>query len=280
MTPSRDKLPHLVRLLDDESEVVRAAVKEELSAYGPDLERLLKEACPSPDAQWRRLVDSVIREIKADRLRSHWPRLHAISGDAARLEVAFSFIAEFQLARPCRDELAVRLDELSSEYRYGCSNVDVIELSAFLFRRKGLAGNRDDYYNPLNSNLLHVLDQRAGIPLTLACIYMLVGSRLDLDICGCNIPGHFMAFVQHRGERFLVDCFNGGRFMREEQIMVSVGDLSKIRLDLDDLKVDSSVIIERVLRNLANAYERAGCRFEHALMRELLNDDSAGDEQE
>jgi hypothetical protein len=253
-------------------------VKEELSAYGADLERLLKEAFPAPDRSRRLLLDTVIRDIKADRLRSHWPRLSAVTDYYSRLESAFAFIAEFQYTRPCRDELAGQLDALSSEYRLGCSRVDVIELAAFLFRRKGFTGNRDDYYNPLNSNLIYVLEQGSGIPITLSCIYMLAGSRLGLDIAGCNIPGHFMALVEHNGERFLVDCFNGGRFMREEQIMVSVGDYSKIRLDLDDMKVGAPVIIERVVRNLANAYERAGCQVEHELMTELLIGDSWSEE--
>ncbi|MDA0322720.1 MAG: transglutaminase-like domain-containing protein [Verrucomicrobia bacterium] len=273
-----EKISYLIRLLDDESELVRSTVRQELSAYGADLERVLREACPRPDKKQRQLFNVVIRDIKAERLQSHWPRLSAATDEPARLEAAFSFIAEFQLGRPSKDELAVRLDELSSEYRCGCSHVDVIELAAFLFRRKLLTGNRDDYYNPLNSNMLCVLEQGAGIPITLSAIYMLVGARLGLEIVGCNVPGHFMALVKHHGEHFLVDCFNGGRFMREEQIMVSVGNFSKIRLDLDDMKVGAEQMIERILRNLANAYERAGCQFEKQLMTDLLSGDGSGAE--
>ena len=273
-----EKISYLIRLLDDESELVRSTVRQELSAYGADLERVLREACPRPDKKQRQLFNVVIRDIKAERLQSHWPRLSAATDEPARLEAAFSFIAEFQLGRPSKDELAVRLDELSSEYRCGCSHVDVIELAAFLFRRKLLTGNRDDYYNPLNSNMLCVLEQGAGIPITLSAIYMLVGARLGLEIVGCNVPGHFMALVKHHGEHFLVDCFNGGRFMREEQIRVSVGNFSKIRLDLDDMKVGAEQMIERILRNLANAYERAGCQFEKQLMTDLLSGDGSGAE--
>ena len=273
-----EEIPYLIRLLDDESEIVRSAVIQELSAYGPDLERLLREACPCPDKKQRRLLDVVILDIKAARLQSDWPRLRAATDESAKLEAAFSFIAEFQLGRPSKDEIAVRLDELSSEYRCGCSHVDVIELAAFLFRSKLLSGNRDDYYNPLNSNVLCVLEQGAGIPITLSAIYMLIGARLGLEIVGCNVPGHFMALVEHQGERFLVDCFNGGRFMREEQIMVSVGDFSKIRLDLNDMRVGAEQMIERILRNLANAYERAGCQFEKQLMTDLLTGDGSSEE--
>jgi len=72
-----EEIPYLIRLLDDESEIVRSAVIQELSAYGPDLERLLREACPCPDKKQRRLLDVVILDIKAARLQSHWPRLRA-----------------------------------------------------------------------------------------------------------------------------------------------------------------------------------------------------------
>lgn len=41
MTPDPAQLPHLLRLLDDDSPAVQAAIWEELEAYGPGLEEEL-----------------------------------------------------------------------------------------------------------------------------------------------------------------------------------------------------------------------------------------------
>ena len=46
-----------------------------------------------------------------------------------------------------------------------------------LFGVIGLAGNRDDYYDPRNSYLQHVLDRRLGIPITLSLVCIEVGRR-------------------------------------------------------------------------------------------------------
>ena len=44
------------------------------------------------------------------------------------------------------------------------------ELERFLFRDKGFHGSRGDYYNRSNSYLSEVLDDREGLPITLAAI--------------------------------------------------------------------------------------------------------------
>ncbi len=45
-----------------------------------------------------------------------------------------------------------------------------------------------DYGDPQNSNLVHVITRRAGLPISLACVYILVGQRMGLAIEGCNFP--------------------------------------------------------------------------------------------
>ena len=54
---------------------------------------------------------------------------------------------------------------------------DAVALATFLFDERGLRGAAPaDYYNPLNSNLTHVLQSGAGLPITLASIFILVGA--------------------------------------------------------------------------------------------------------
>ena len=66
-----------------------------------------------------------------------------------------------------------------------------------LFGVIGFSGNRDDYYDPRNSYLNHVLDRRLGIPITLSLLCIEVGRRAGVPILGIGIPGHFV--IRHRG---------------------------------------------------------------------------------
>ena len=61
-----------------------------------------------------------------------------------------------------------------------------------LFGVIGLSGNRDDYYDPRNSYINHVLERRMGIPITLSLICIEVGRRAGVPILGIGMPGHFL----------------------------------------------------------------------------------------
>lgn len=81
-------------------------------------------------------------------------------------------------------------------------------LNRFLFVEEGFSGNRDDYYDPRNSYLNHVLDRRKGIPISLAVVYCELAKRLDLPVFGVSFPGHFLA--RHLGEPdVIIDPFVG-----------------------------------------------------------------------
>jgi len=53
-----EQLPHLIRLLEDETPVVRQAVMDALTAFGPDLKTMLSSLEEPPSAaQWQLLED-------------------------------------------------------------------------------------------------------------------------------------------------------------------------------------------------------------------------------
>ncbi|MHB2019064.1 MAG: SirB1 family protein [Candidatus Xenobia bacterium] len=84
-------------------------------------------------------------------------------------------------------------------------------LNALLFDEEGFHGNSDDYYSPANSLLNEVLDQRAGIPITLSLVYCEVGRRGGLTLSGVALPGHFMVKLERpSGEDILLDPFHRG----------------------------------------------------------------------
>ena len=58
--------------------------------------------------------------------------------------------------------------------------------------RTRLTGVRDDYYNPRNSFLYHVLERGVGLPISLSVVAIEVGRRLDVPIVGVGLPSHFI----------------------------------------------------------------------------------------
>jgi len=86
-----------------------------------------------------------------------------------------------------------------------------------LFASGRLRGNRGDYGDPRNSYLHHVLQSGLGIPITLSVCAIEVGRRLDLDIRGVGLPGHFLVVC---GERY-ADPFHGGRIYAADEVEVA-----------------------------------------------------------
>ena len=93
----------------------------------------------------------------------------------------------------------------------------VREINRYLFEDLKLKGNETDYYNPKNSCLNEVLDQRLGIPITLSLVYMEVARRLGKTVNGIGLPGHFV--IEYRDEHYstFLDPFHAGREIAIEQ---------------------------------------------------------------
>ncbi len=276
-----DQLQHIIRLLDDESPIVRENVIRELSSFGPSLQRELarQKIVLNKDQQQR--IANLLEDFNRAWLREQWPLLSDIEDDLEMLEAALGLVAQFQLGRAYPAKLTDLLDKLAEEFETTVRKQDALTLAHFLFTKKQLRGAESDYYNPLHSNLVHVIEQKRGIPLSLAAIYLLVGWRLDFDIAGINLPGHFLARASVGKQNYIVDCFKGGRCLDvNDLITLNNGALLPLS-DLLQLECDSVTIIARTLRNLAHAYEQDQNPENAMLMKELqaaVEDEGSDDE--
>lgn len=277
--PDPKQLPHLLKLIDDNSEIVQEKVLEELSAYGPTLQQELVRLNVLPETSEFREILSRLEEHNRRWLRNQWPLTLETGNEKKRLEEALSLLADFQNGRRYPKKLTPLLDQLSTEFQTRMRKHDALELADFLFKKKGFRGVQADFYNPMNSNLVYVIEQLQGIPISLACIYILVGDRLGFDIRGINTPGHFLARATVARKPYVVDCFNGGRFFDESDI-ANFNPRSPVHIkDILALECSSDTIIARVLRNLANSYKHAGNLVNLRFMAELLEMIDLGDDE-
>ncbi len=273
--PRTADLSHLLKLLDDESSVVRDAVRKELAAMRRDLpERLLALSEPL-DSQQERLLAEILTPVCREDLEETWLAWRWLSTPEAQLEEALSQISAFLSGWKARgEELSRQLDVLAEiALNDGCGD-DARKLSEYLFGGRGnearLRGNSTEYYATNNSNLFWVLEKGMGNPISLCAIYILVGRRLGIHIEGCNFPGHFLARVVQDGQIWLVDCFNRGRFMLSEDVAKHHPAANP---SMDEIIHDAATvetIIARVLRNLDEACERENNMPRRQIVRRLI----------
>lgn len=265
--PDIKQLPSLLRLLDDDSEVVRQAVLRELIAYGPNLGSQLDLLSPPADDDARGRLDDILASHRRRQIAAQWPEWFGLRPDPRRLEAALSALADFLNGFRSTANLTSRLDALAAEYAQERGRApDPHTLAHFLFKLKGLEGAEQDFYNPQHSNPVYAIEQKRGLPITLVCIYMLVGSRVGIRISGCNMPGRFLARIDDASGA-LVDCSAGGRILRESDLMSSGAPAAS---DVLKAKVTPEAIVARILSNLVNAYQRKGPSENVRLMNVLL----------
>ncbi len=265
-----EQLPYLIKLLDDDSDIVKQTVLDALSSYGSSLQRELERLNIVREPEKFRQLQGLLEEHNRAWLKKEWESWFSIEDDFQRLEAALSLLADFQNGRAYPVKLGVLLDQLAEDFTSSQPHNDARTLSNYLFKLKAFGGAHSDFYNPLNSNLVYVLEERRGIPISLVCVYILAGWRLGFDIRGINTPGHFLAKATIEGQPFLVDCFNGGRFLGASDVE-ALQPRSPLQLaDILGMECDSEVIVARTLRNLHHAYKEAANLANANFMAELV----------
>ncbi|MEM8858920.1 MAG: tetratricopeptide repeat protein [Chloroflexota bacterium] len=125
----------------------------------------------------------------------------------------------------------------------------------------GFKGNRRQYGDPRNSYMHEVLQRRLGIPISLSIIFIEVASRLDLQLSGIGLPGHFVVGGKIDGSSFpiLLDPFNNGVRLSMQDCAALVAQTTGFsgRFEEEWLEpISSKLTIIRVLNNLRVAYMR------------------------
>jgi hypothetical protein len=266
------KLAALIRLLEDPSPVVRGAVTSELSSYGSGLEKDLHQLETRPDEEGWRLLSEITAPLYRRRLRLAWPHWMNMVEDGARLERALTLLAEFQNGPRWRAPLGESLDLLADEYlgREGAKSPD--DLARFLFHGKEMQGVKSGPLRSGHSNLAEVIESGRGLPISLVCIYLLVGARAGLDIQACNWPRHFLARYRDASGLFIVDAANEGAVTDAETFLSMQGTSREAAEAVLSFEVDAAAIVARILGNLVRAYRSENDEDNCLLAVDLLHD--------
>jgi len=267
---TKDKLPHIISLVDDESEEIRDYVIKDLNDYGTDLESDLVEFSDILNLKNLQAIKPIIEKNRRQWLLANWKNWYSPFSELEKIEVAMNLISKFQLGILQQTPLTIKLDIVAGNflnlYPYG----NEMDLSHYLFQILNLKGNKDDYYNPLNSNLYHTFETGLALPITLVLIYILVADRVGLKVVGCNFPGHYLAKIEVDGEMLLIDCFNEGKIVFESDLEDLSEEAREALITIINTPLSARTIIKRVLSNLINAYKEKEDVVHQQFFKELM----------
>jgi regulator of sirC expression with transglutaminase-like and TPR domain len=229
-------------------------------------------------------------KLKATEARRQFERLLALPDASIDLAHAALLVAAEEQPALDVEHYRARLFELGLAARAfvaARSWEPVDALNEFVFRELGFVGNQASYYDPRNSLLPYVIDERRGIPITLSVVYMELGRRAGLEVEGIGLPGHFIVRVRAesaRGEETrLVDPFNR-RAISVDDCQELLDSLYGGQVALTEAHLRASTnreILARVLRNLKAVHAQSNHhrRALAAVERILLIDPEAHDER-
>ncbi|NWH09166.1 MAG: hypothetical protein HXY22_11085 [Alphaproteobacteria bacterium] len=138
--------------------------------------------------------------------------------DLAPTALAFSMIDLPQSGDA--DSYMAHLTALGAATRASCAKGFSLPeaLARVLVGEYGYHGDIDTYDDIANADLASVIDRRKGIPVSLGILFIWAARQAGGTAKGLNVPGHFLLAAGIKGEEYIIDPFNGGRQLDDEDL--------------------------------------------------------------
>lgn len=278
-TVTKTEIESLIYLLDDPDTFVRDSVMGRLYELGEASIPLLDEfRSKTVDANVKSELGRIIHEITYGNFQLEFADLvNNGLNNASDLEDAVFLLSRFEnptiRTRPFKQMLDDMAEEIGPKLRACRSEaVRLTTFLAYMYQVKGFRGCETDYLNPENSFLHKVLQNRKGIPLSLAFVILFVAHRLRLPFSGMNMPLHFLVQYEPAGEEIaIIDPFNNGGILTKEQCMFFLKK-SGINPDMSHFSRATPMdMFSRFIRNLINGYAQLGDELKSRELSGLLD---------
>lgn len=251
----------LVRLLDDEDPYIYEHVRKKIIECGPEIVKLLKPLTASENTVLRSRASEIINHFLKEDADSTFLAFCLSHGDNLDLEEGIWLLAKTQYPDLNQEVYQSLLDtfaiEIAQRLKLTTRSVSIINtINVFLFDELGFNGNDHDYYNPDNSFMNKVIDNRTGNPVSLCSLYILLAHRLRLPIAGISLPGHFMCRFQTSVEELYIDVFNRGRILTKSDCIQYLRNTNKNLQERYLTPVSPRKILLRMCSNLRQIYQQ------------------------
>ena len=89
-------------------------------------------------------------------------------------------------------------------------------LKHFFYNDLSFGPNPNDFYAPENSYLHQIIENRRGIPISLAILMMELGQQIGLNIRGISFPNHFMMRISLQQGEIIMDPLTGDSLSKNQ----------------------------------------------------------------
>lgn len=257
------------------SELIKKAGEGALA--GPAVLRERAKLLERQAERLRQLADAVRQKQARDDLAALLDKKEDAEIDLLR--------ASLLIARIDNDEVDVEssireVDRIAADVQRGLKPdadepTTLAAMDRHLFEELGFHGSRTDYYNRSNSYMNEVVDDREGLPIAVSVLYMEVARRLDLNVVGVGLPGHFVVRYEPKAgpddepqkmEGQLIDPFERGRRMSRDEAVERIKQRLGGQFDEEFLKTQTKrAILRRMVQNLFGTAQ--GARDAEAMLR-------------
>jgi regulator of sirC expression with transglutaminase-like and TPR domain len=251
----------LVSLLADEDPLVYRTVREKILSFGPPAADWVRPHTTSNDPALRRRALQIVLHFDRQAADDHFLAFCLRHGEEFDLEQGAWLLAQTQYplinVEAYRAVLDGYADELGGRFAAGAEPQQILTvINQYLFGELGFAGNEANYYDPENSYLNRVLDQRTGNPINLCLIYLLLARRLRFPIAGIGLPGHFICRYQSTAAEIYLDPFNHGKFLTKADCVQYLANANCSLRDDYLAPVSARRFLLRACSNLHQVYQR------------------------
>lgn len=270
--PAPAELDALLRLLDDETPMVRERVAERLARTSGDLSEWLATWSRTLNEHEQSVLSALLCPARRMALEREWlvPTGGAagLRDDWEAFEAILRIVSDFlhdgiTIRQPLSDALDLLAEE-AEEAGVGNAN----ELRGFLFKSGRLAGNQLEYDDPRNSDLAWSIAEGRSNPLGLGVIFLLVARRLEFVVEGVNFPGHFLCRIYEDGYPLIIDCFDHGQ-LHLQSTLLEDPELERAQRAVLRESADAGTILLRLLNNLIAALDQASRKEDAKLIQKL-----------
>jgi len=154
--------------------------------------------------------DAALQFARIDAPEADWRAAHAHLSDLARAATT----------------LAGTIDESDLAAR-------AVGLSGILGGRFGYRGDDETYDDPVNANLMRVMERRRGLPVALGVLWLHTAHAAGWAAHGVDFPAHFLVAMSGAGGQSLLDVFHGGTPLTSKDLRALLkrveGDAAELR---------------------------------------------------
>ena len=258
-TNAREKLNYLFQLLDDDSAEIQRIVRQEILNNSLDVlfnKEVLAQSLADADLN---AFNSLLGEMHTGIILQALSQLledQRQNVDLERASLALSYWdnpnVDVTRVQNRLDQLADRVFERMPQSGHPHGYID--QVNQLLFQDEGFRGNASDYYNPHNSFLARVLDNKLGNPISLCLVYLLVSRRVSFPIYGVALPAHFILKFDNGEDEIFFDPFHGGKIYSRQTCLNYLEGFDQENSEAVLKGCSNLEIISRTLRNLHLIY--------------------------